>query len=205
MQVSLKKLSKVDTIVFDKTGTLTKSGTATIAYEGVQLSASEAESVFSLASQSGHPLSREMCKLFDGIKKSPATSFEEIPGQGISGIIKGTEVKIGTYQYAGKIKNEAPEQTKTSIHIVVGNQYKGQFLITGIYREGLKSVTELLGKTYDMHIISGDNDSERSRLQYYFGNKSSMHFRQSPSDKLNFVKTLQDRKKKGFDDGRWFE
>ena len=40
-------------------------------------------------------------------------------------------------------------------------------------------------------MLSGDNDGEKENLLKIFKNESQLHFKQSPQDKLNFVKQLQ--------------
>ena len=45
-------------------------------------------------------------------------------------------------------------------------------------------------------MLSGDNDGEKENLLKIFKNESQLHFKQSPQDKLNFVKQLQSEKKK---------
>lgn len=46
-----------------------------------------------------------------------------------------------------------------------------------------------LSKQYRLHLLSGDNDGERTRLLPYFKNEM-MRFFQSPMDKLNYVRFL---------------
>jgi Cu+-exporting ATPase len=40
-------------------------------------------------------------------------------------------------------------------------------------------------------LLSGDNDNDRARFQSLLGAKAELHFRQSPLDKLNFIKHRQ--------------
>ncbi|UPT68702.1 MAG: HAD-IC family P-type ATPase [Sphingobacteriales bacterium JAD_PAG50586_3] len=48
-----------------------------------------------------------------------------------------------------------------------------------------------MGKKFQLYIVSGDNENERKELRAIFGNKVKMYFNQSPTDKLNIIKTLQ--------------
>ncbi len=62
--VVLERLARVDAVVFDKTGTLTTAETGGVRFHGDSpLSASEAESVFSLARHSTHPHSVRIAEL----------------------------------------------------------------------------------------------------------------------------------------------
>ena len=45
-------------------------------------------------------------------------------------------------------------------------------------------------------VLSGDHDSEREVLQYLLGDRAELHFKQSPEDKLEKIKSLQEAGKK---------
>jgi Cu+-exporting ATPase len=47
--------------------------------------------------------------------------------------------------------------------------------------------------SYDIHLLSGDNDSELPALIPIFTEKNRLHFRQSPSDKLDYVRSLRNQ------------
>ena len=49
---------------------------------------------------------------------------------------------------------------------------------------------------YKIHVLSGDNSSEEESLKTLVPNVVAMKFSQSPEDKLNFIKVLQDDDKK---------
>jgi Cu+-exporting ATPase len=49
-----------------------------------------------------------------------------------------------------------------------------------------------LGSQYNLAVISGDNPRDGKRLQSFFGLSAKFRFRQSPEDKLSFVKSMQD-------------
>jgi Cu+-exporting ATPase len=46
-------------------------------------------------------------------------------------------------------------------------------------------------KNYQLHILSGDNDSEKKQLQTYFP-LAPLMFNQSPQDKLEYIKELKE-------------
>ena len=60
------------------------------------------------------------------------------------------------------------------------------------YREGLETLLNELKKDYDLYILSGDNDTEKANLQKLIA-PDHLLFDQQPSDKLNFIKRIQDR------------
>src|SRR5690606_5277223 len=55
---------------------------------------------------------------------------------------------------------------------------------------------KLKQNNYEIHLLSGDNDSEKNYLQKQFPEISSYSFNQKPSDKLAYIKQLQLQGKK---------
>jgi Cu+-exporting ATPase len=53
-----------------------------------------------------------------------------------------------------------------------------------------------LGGKYELALLSGDNEREASRFQKLFGGRAILKFNQSPADKLNFIRELQQRGRK---------
>jgi Cu+-exporting ATPase len=78
------------------------------------------------------------------------------------------------------------------VHINIDGQYKGCYVIKSEYREGLETLLNELKKDYDLYILSGDNDTEKANLQKLIA-PDHLLFDQQPSDKLNFIKRIQDR------------
>ena len=64
------------------------------------------------------------------------------------------------------------------------------------YREGLNQTIKQLNKTYKLYVLSGDNNTDEPKLKEIFGKSAEMLFNQSPLDKLNFIKKLQQRGQK---------
>ena len=84
---------------------------------------------------------------------------------------------------------------ETAVYISKDDEYLGKYIFTNEYRELMaKMFSEL--SDYNLHILSGDNSSEESSLKALIPNVDKMKFSQSPEDKLNFIKLLQDNHKK---------
>lgn len=47
----------------------------------------------------------------------------------------------------------------------------------------------------DLYVLSGDNNAEKQNLEKIFGTKIQLHFNQSPQQKLDFIKALQQQNK----------
>src|SRR5215469_13022143 len=96
---ALELMEKIDTLVVDKTGTLTE-GKPRLA--GVSPIGGVAENdllqlAASLERGSEHPLAAAIVKGTEerGLKISPATDFDTVPGKGVTGLVDGRRVAIG--------------------------------------------------------------------------------------------------------------
>ena len=77
---------------------------------------------------------------------------------------------------------------------MVNGEHRGHFTFSNVYREGLESVAACLRREgLSMHILSGDNDQERSNLESRFGKDVPMLFRQTPQGKLEHIRALQEK------------
>jgi Cu+-exporting ATPase len=73
----------------------------------------------------------------------------------------------------------------------VNGVVKGYFSVKNMYRDGLQQFVSELEKKYRFAVVSGDNESERPRLQSMFPVGTDLRFNQTPSDKLEYVRSLQ--------------
>ena len=60
----------------------------------------------------------------------------------------------------------------------------------------IEEVLNTLNENFTLHLLSGDNDADRSYLKGLFSIHDNLHFQQSPVSKLNYVKSLQKKGKK---------
>ena len=188
----LEKLISISTVVFDKTGTLTHGGESyDIQYLGAELSLEEKAMFKALAQQSAHPLSQLIDKYFDKIiPTEEVKNYKEITGEGTQAIINQHFIKIGSASFVNHTKEE-----EQGVFLLTDDKIKGRFIIKNKYRKGLKGLIEKLKTQFELHLISGDNDSEKQFLQQYFP-ANALHFQQKPKDKLYFIKTLQEKNEK---------
>ena len=194
----LEHLADIDTVVFDKTGTLTVSSKETIRYTGESLNQNEKSLLTSTLRSSNHPLSRSLYSTFLNHDIQVLDNFEELTGLGITGAIKENEIRVGSYAFVNALPPEKQElaDSHTSVHIATQTGYKGCYTFKSSYRGALKSVFRELSKNTELVILSGDNDSEQSRLNRLLDVPVAMHFNQKPEDKLKFIKSLQQQGKK---------
>lgn len=195
----IESLAGIDTIVFDKTGTITQHNASQVNYEGVPFTDYELLLVKTAAMQSSHPLSKLVAQSIT-VKPQPLTvlSFKEYTGKGVHAIINNADVKIGSAAFIKQYGNGiAVNDAASTVHVLLNNEYKGRFTIHNQYRSGtVEMVNSLRNKGYYLYLLSGDNETEKNNLSKIFGNSSGLYFSQTPQQKLNFIKTLQQQGRK---------
>lgn len=186
----IEKLYHTDTVVFDKTGTITHSQEAKVQFAGESLTHEQQLMIRSLAYHSTHPLSKAIYRHLPEGELFEVKNYTELPSLGISGTIRGEKVNIGSrYFVTGETADG--EELKTQVWIYINNRVPGYFQFENKYREGLSETIEQLRKQAELHLISGDNESERDNLLPLFKDHARLNFNQSPTDKLNYVRNLQ--------------
>ncbi|WP_396596828.1 heavy metal translocating P-type ATPase [Dokdonia sp. R86516] len=193
----IEQLAHIDTIVFDKTGTLTTSAKSVITYEGVALTPEEEALLTSTLRASNHPLSRSLYDLLESHEIKTLDSFTEEVGQGITGTHNNHTIKVGSYGFVATNHATSPAAgaQRTAVHISTDNEYKGCYIFYNEYREGVQSLFSELKSNYDLIILSGDNDGERTFLSQLLPDNATLLFNQKPGDKLDFIKNLQEQGK----------
>nr|WP_315213343.1 heavy metal translocating P-type ATPase metal-binding domain-containing protein [uncultured Flavobacterium sp.] len=185
----IEQLAKVDTIVFDKTGTITTNKKSNISYEGESLSEAHLVVIKNVLRASNHPLSRMLYDFLPDVKKIKINEFEEITGKGILAQIEDVEVKMGSAAFVELLDEDTKQQT--SVHIKINGVYLGKYVFNNQYREGLAQLFDTLKKGYQIKVLSGDNEGERSTLEALLPKGTELVFNQKPEQKLEFIKNLQ--------------
>ena len=190
----IEDLAKVDSIVFDKTGTITQLGKSDLIFTGNVLNSFQQKMIKSLVRNSTHPLSRKIFNSLEADEFFPVTKFDEIPGLGITGIVYGNALKVGSRVFIDGSVEE--NQLATKIFISINEELIGYFSVTNSYRKGIKDFIRSLGSKYKLSLLSGDNDGEKYNLMKFFNDENELHFNQSPENKLKFVRSHQQSGKK---------
>lgn len=185
----IESMAGISHVVFDKTGTITRTGEMTVHWENDALTVDQQSLVRSLVCHSVHPVSVALHGALSGSDRHIVTNWEEVTGEGISGEVLGVEIRVGKYEYVtGKKQSGGFPGTYLSI----GEEIVGNIRLGHRYREGLKELAEDL-RPMPISLITGDNDAEASGLRKLLGNDTTLAFRQSPEEKLNFVRNLQEQ------------
>lgn len=196
----IESLARVDTLVFDKTGTITESHLSNAEYLGTPLTGHEKAMIRKMASQSLHPLSKLIASSVHTINEEPLAieEFREYAGQGMEALVNKIPVKLGSAAFiAASNPGFISYDTGTHVHLSINGAQLGRFSINNHYRNGLAETIGSLKKAgYRLHVLSGDNDTEKKNLEKLFGADTQMQFKQSPVDKLEYIKKLQQQGRK---------
>lgn len=188
----IEAMGLIDTIVFDKTGTITHGQHPEIDFHGI-LQAEELACVKLLTASSTHPLSSLISKSLHQKSSLTVYEFKEWPGRGVEGRIGGRMFRVGSASFVGHSDKVAP--LATSVFVSVEGSIRGFFTIRSEVRKGMKEMLHgLSGK--EVALISGDSEADQHRMEDLFGKRVKMLFYQSPSDKMDFVRQLQQTGKK---------
>ena len=186
----IERMSRLTKIVFDKTGTLTRSERSRLTFhpasgERSKLTSQEKALITTLAGQSAHPLSRFIADHLSSHTGLDIRDFTELPGQGLFAKIDGIDVKLGSNDYIGR---DPVEDSASLVFISIHNTYRGYFSVHTRYRSGLERLVRQLQFRYKTALLTGDNEKERDNLKKIFGTKADIYFRQSPFDKLAYIR-----------------
>ncbi len=177
----LEAAGRIDTIAFDKTGTVTSGE---IKADLSNLDDYSRKLVGSLAAFSDHPVSRSLSMQVDDYL--PVEEAVEEIGKGLTGIVDGHEVKLGSQHYVG-----GKEAIGKAVFVKIDANEPIAIALEDPLRSDATEAIALLGsRGYDLVMLSGDDEThtkaiaEALGLQRYFANVS-------PGEKAQIVKQLQ--------------
>lgn len=196
----IEQLSQVNTVVFDKTGTLTLPDAGEVKFMGKSLTGFEKDIVFTLTSQSSHPLSKLITKSLAGaMKEELIKGFKEIEGKGLEASLGddcliriGTEKWVMEHLNSPAVSSQRESLSQSSrVYFSLGGQCLGYFEIRNQYRQNLaQTLQQLHRKNYQTYLLSGDHPTDVDQLGQLFG-RNRLFFSQKPEDKLKFIESLQ--------------
>ncbi|MDT2660422.1 heavy metal translocating P-type ATPase [Enterococcus hulanensis] len=198
---TIEKLANAKSIAFDKTGTLTEGK---LSVEDIKVDSdhfSKEDLITYAASgeqESSHILARSLVAFAKEKKIDlfPVTELEEITGQGIQAKVNGKNIRVGKASFAGspiELTNE-----HTAVYVSIDNQYIGYITFTDIVRkesaDTIKALNDLgIKKTI---MLTGDHQSIAKQIAHEVG-ITEVHAECLPEEKINVLKTLNDRDRPG--------
>ena len=198
---ALETLEKVDTLVVDKTGTLTE-GKPSVTSMSDRLS-NDPELLrlaASLESASEHPLANAVVAAAaeKKLKLSSPQEFQSIPGRGITGVVNGRKVAIGSVRMMVELGIlQKPEVVSggypggTILCVGVDGQYVGAFTVADQLKAGTAdTVLELQKRGVRIVMLTGDNRIVALRTASTLG-ITEFEAEVLPERKLEIVRNLQ--------------
>lgn len=192
--LSIERMSDITDVVFDKTGTLTISNALDIECSEKDIDKETQSVLKTITRQSNHPVGRMIYNYLPQVDLVRPESFEEVADKGAKIVYNGKQYKLGIPEFHQIDQHR--EQNKTELLWSVDGEVKGSFIIRNQYRAQMKEMVDSLSDTYRIHVLSGDNEGEKIRLQSILGKEAKLNFNQTPHDKLTYIQTLQEEGKK---------
>ncbi|EMN02927.1 heavy metal translocating P-type ATPase [Leptospira noguchii] len=171
---ALEILHKINTIVFDKTGTLTYGKPVLKSLESLNIT--KENDLLTLAASaeqnSEHPLSKAIVESAKkkGLILTIPENFETIPGGGISAIVEGNRILIGTErlfyekeielnQELNNLKRVREEEGNTVVHLSVNGIHSAILTLADTVKESTPATIEKLKSLgMEIYMITGDNE-----------------------------------------------
>ncbi len=189
----LESLAAINTIVFDKTGTLTKGTKFEVRYLGNILLKHQLAWIKTIASESSHPLSQALKSVIVGNTRL-VKDLKTTEGEGISGVVDGALIKIGSATFVGAEPSDLAEEGSV-VYVAINSIVYGHFIIRKTTRDGILHMISRINHSFKTYLLSGDNSSEKNAMEHIFGSKTNLYFNQSPTDKRAFVMKLNEEGK----------
>lgn len=185
----VERMAHVDTVLFDKTGTLTAREAHEVDWQGAVLSAQRAARVRALARNSTHPLSAVVHQYLQG-EALPVTEVLELPGYGISGVVDGVPVRIGSAAFCGAEEVER-QPGEAHVHVTLDGTPLGYFRIRKRARAGITQVVRRLRERMRVGLLTGDTAVDPALADAFNG--TLVRTACTPADKAAAVAAEQAR------------
>lgn len=208
---SLETAHKVNTVVFDKTGTLTEGRpeVSEIIWTENTDPAIYAPVLMTMESSSEHPLAEAVVKYLDNqqITRAEIQAFSSITGKGVTGkdksgktffagnfrLIKENNINIDKNLL--KTSEEMERQASTVIFFADQENVLAAIAIKDKIKPTSAAAVNLLIKSnIEVFMLTGDNNHTASAISEHLG-LTGFKAELLPSDKADFIKTLQSQGK----------
>jgi len=193
--VVLERAHTCQVLITDKTGTLTIGEPTLTEVVAREFSESEVlQFASSLERYSNHPLAQPVIDAANGRHIVPieATEVQEIPGQGLRGIVKGREVLITSRRSVGVALPSEFEGASVGLEclVLVDQRPAGLLRFRDEARPDSKEFVSHLGRHHDFKdviLLSGDRPEEVSYLAQKM-NITKVYAGKSPEEKVEIVR-----------------
>lgn len=199
---SLELAKKVNAFVLDKTGTITQGKPAVTDVVWLDGDDSPMQSLFTLETQSEHPLAEAVVKHFEGLSPLPVSGFESITGKGAQAVIGGKTYFAGNQRLLVEngVPTEGPladraraftRESKTAIWFADQEQVLAVIAVADKVKDSSKeAVKTLQDMGIEVYMLTGDNEATAKAIALETG---IAHYQAEvlPHQKASFIQDLQ--------------
>jgi P-type Cu+ transporter len=200
---ALEVLEKIDTLVVDKTGTLTEGKPRVVGVAEPLASDREAlRLTASLERASEHPLAAAILEFATekALKLSPPQEFQPVPGKGITGVVDGHKVAVGSMRMMmelGILDKAGPSSGSypgdAALCVAIDGRYIGSFSVADqVKTTSVDTVRELKKSGVRLVMLTGDNRLTAMRIASTLGIEE-FEAEVLPERKAAVVKKLQEK------------
>ncbi len=201
---ALESAQRLQVIALDKTGTITR-GEPTVT-DILPLNGTSADDLLRLAASveraSEHPLGQAVVDAAKAknLALSQPQGFESASGRGVSGVIDGKTIKVGSPKYVGVTDSPEVEalqaQARTAILVTADDAPIGVIGIADTVKESSRAaVAALQALGLEVVMITGDNERTAQAIAREVG-VDRVLAEVLPAQKVEAIKTLQAEGKK---------
>lgn len=196
----LEALNQVEAVVFDKTGTLTKG-----VFQVTEINPSDdfnSEDLLEMAayaeSYSNHPIALSILKAYKlAVDKTLVDSYEEIAGNGIKAVIKGSQILAGNAKLMAEenIQFENVDSIGTIIHLAFDKVYAGYIVIADeVKADSKKAIKEIKSLGIKKTImLTGDTKAVGEKIAKDLG-LDEVYSQLLPHEKVEKLEMIENRK-----------
>ena len=191
----VETLANAKYIVFDKTGTLTKGvfEVTEVAAFGISQEAL-LEYTAMAESYSSHPISKSLISAYGkDIDKSRISDVKETSGKGVSAVIDGKRVCVGSSKMMNEegIEHTVCDKAGTVVYTAIDGIFCGYILISDVIKETAKDAVESLRKAgvKKTVMLTGDSRNAAMSVANTLG-IDEVHPELLPGDKVDIVESL---------------
>jgi Cu+-exporting ATPase len=170
----MEQLGKITTLILDKTGTITASEIGVTSFlltnsDEYDSSADVLGMVVAIEKQCNHPLALAIVAYGnrEGVKSQVASDVKHVFGGGVSGLVQGKRVVIGTKQFVEEQVQTVrgfstiPQNNNGSTYVCIGRKYVGVFdfeaeLLAGV-KDDIARVKRDIGSSLEVVLATGDD------------------------------------------------
>lgn len=205
---ALERLASVKKVTFDKTGTLTY-GTPTVSQFRSFLEELSGEEVYGFAAgaeaRSEHPLGKAVARCYreaTGKEVPEADGFEMLPGRGVSAVVAGEAVMVGSRELLLtkdiKLNKEQEEEGEkyrregcTVIYISVGEKAVGFLALSDTLRQEAAPMIDRVKKAgVQPVLLTGDHENAANQIAAQL-HIEEVHAECLPEDKMRWIESYE--------------